>query len=378
MSEQAQEQRVEQALAAFKAGRMVVLLDDEDRENEGDLVLAADFVSADAINFMAREARGLICLALDEQKVRDLDLPLMVSDNRSSRSTAFTVSIEAREGVSTGISAADRAQTVRVAARPGAVAGDIVSPGHVFPLQARPGGVLQRSGHTEGAVDLARLAGLNPAAVICEIMNDDGTMARMPELTAYARTHALPMLTVADLITHRLRNESLVQEESLGEVSVLPVDGGAEPKPWRLSAFRSPLTEAPMVALSLGELGSDTLVRVHKAHLLGDALGVLHAKRSPLSAARRRIEAEGSGVLLLIPDVLDLEAELRAYATGQLPEVVRERGDVIREYGLGAQALNALGLRRIRLLTHRPRRLPSLDAFGIEVSAQLTLENVLS
>ncbi len=370
-------ERISEAIAAFAKGEMLVLVDDEDRENEGDLVLAASFVTPAAINFMATHARGLICLALTEDRVRRLGIPLMVTHNHSNRSTAFTVSIEASEGVTTGISASDRAHTVRVACAPTASAADIVSPGHIFPLQARPGGVLQRSGHTEGAVDLARLAGVEPAAVICEIMNEDGTMARMPDLKAYADRHRLRVLSVADLIAYRLSTESLVSIAGEGTLE-LPVGNAAsgERRTWRTVLLESPLTERPMLALVLGDVAESevpTLVRVHKANVLGDIFGAAAPGRTPLASAKAAIEQAGAGVILLIPEYLDLRAEFASYVEGSAPSSRREQGDVLREYGLGAQALRLLGLGRLRLLTNHVRRLPSLDAFGICVEDQLEL-----
>ena len=361
--------RVSAALEAIKNGRMVILVDDEDRENEGDLVLAAEKCTPAAINFMAREARGLICLSMTDERIRALDLPMMVDQNRASRSTAFTISIEAREGVTTGISAADRAHTVLTAVAEGATARDIVSPGHIFPLRARPGGVLQRTGHTEGSVDLARLAGLEPAGVICEIMNDDGTMARIPDLERFAETHDLILLSIADLIEYRLSREQLVEVEREASV-VLPSRGAWQAKVYRVGDGRE------FVALVHGQVdGTPTLVRVHTASVMGDLVGLEEPSRVQLREALERIEAEGKGVILLLPAVGNVSDDL-AYFIGETIDRPRpERGEVLREYGLGAQVLAHLGLSKIRILTNRPRRIPSLDGYGLEVVEQLLLRD---
>jgi 3,4-dihydroxy 2-butanone 4-phosphate synthase/GTP cyclohydrolase II len=362
-------ERVLKALEKIRSGELVILVDDEDRENEGDLVMAADLVTPEAINFMARFARGLICLTLTEQRVRELELPMMVEENRSARSTAFTISIEAREGVTTGISAADRAHTVLTAVHPHAKPRDLASPGHVFPLRARPGGVLQRSGHTEGSVDLAGLAGRTPAGVICEIMKDDGTMARYPDLVRFAEDHGLHLLSIADLIEYRLQTERLVRRVRSGEV-VLP--SGVR---WHAHVYASSVEERQFLALTLGEVGSATpaLVRVHTGSVLGDVFGVRQGPRVVISDAIERIEAEGSGVILFLPGRLDLARDLAFHVGDEMPSRDADRGEVLREYGLGAQTLADLGLSKIRLLTNRPRRIAGLEGYGLEVVEQLLL-----
>jgi len=363
-------ERVHRALEDIRAGRMVILVDDEDRENEGDLCMAAEKVTPEAVNFMAKYARGLICLTLSEEKVRELDLPMMVDENRSSRGTAFTISIEARHGVSTGISAADRAHTVRTAVAKDARPADLVSPGHIFPLRARPGGVLQRTGHTEGSVDLARLAGLEASGVICEIMNDDGTMARMPECHDFAEKHGLRILSIAELIQYRLQTERLVTRVLAGEIT-LPSG-----RVWKAYAYESAVESRQFLALQLGEVDEQrgTLVRVHTGSVLGDVFSVRGGQRVVAADAVARIEAEGAGVLLFVPGRVDLARDL-AFHTGQeLPAApLEEHGLVLREFGIGAQVLADLGLSRIRLLTNRPRRIAGVDAYGLEVVEQVLL-----
>lgn len=361
-------ERVLRALDEIRAGRMVVLVDDEHRENEGDLCMAAELVTPDAVNFMARHARGLICLSLTPQRVKQLDLPMMVGDNRSSRGTAFTISIEARRGVSTGISAADRARTVLAAVAPDAVPEDLVSPGHVFPLRAQAGGVLQRTGHTEGSVDLARLAGLAPAGVICEVMKDDGTMARYPDLEEFAREHSLRILSIADLIQYRLQTEGLVERVRSGE---LRLSSGVT---WTAHAYRVG-RRRQFLALTLGEIDDrPTSVRVHTGSVLGDVFGIRRDPRMIMADAVERIEAEGRGVVLFLPGPMDLERDLAFHLGDEVERApTPERGEVLREYGLGAQVLADLGLRRIRILTNRPRRIPSLDGYGLEIVEQVIL-----
>ncbi len=363
-------ERVHRALEDIRAGRMVILVDDEDRENEGDLCMAAEKVTPEAVNFMAKHARGLICLTLSEDKVRQLDLPMMVDENRSSRGTAFTVSIEARHGVSTGISAADRAHTVRTAVARDARPADLVSPGHIFPLRARPGGVLQRTGHTEGSVDLARLAGLDASGVICEIMNDDGTMARMPECQQFAEQHGLRILSIAELIQYRLQTERLVTRVLAGEVAM------PSGRTWKAYAYESAVESRQFLALQLGAVDEQrpTLVRVHTGSVLGDVFGARGGQRLVAGDAVARIEAEGAGVLLFVPGRVDLARDL-AFHTGQELPVppAEEHGLVLREFGIGAQVLADLGLRRIRLLTNRPRRVAGVDAYGLEIVEQVLL-----
>jgi 3,4-dihydroxy 2-butanone 4-phosphate synthase/GTP cyclohydrolase II len=360
-------ERVLAALEDIRAGKMVIVVDDEDRENEGDLVMAADLVTPEAINFMVRYARGLVCLSLTEEKIDALELPMMVDDNRSSRSTAFTVSIEARSGVTTGISAADRAHTIKTAVAPDAMPRDLVSPGHIFPLKAKPGGVLQRTGHTEGSVDLARMAGLTPAGVICEIMNDDGTMARYPQLAEFAEKHGLRILSIADLIEYRLSRERMVHKVRSAPV-VMP--SGRE---WTAHVYEVQVgDQRQFVAMTLGEVGPEpTLVRVHTGSLVGDLFGVRMGRRVNLMDAVARIEAEGAGVVLVVPWQPDPAADLAFYLGEPIPMPLQDQGEVLREYGLGAQVLADLGLRRIRTMTNRPRRVPSLEGYGLEIVEQI-------
>jgi 3,4-dihydroxy 2-butanone 4-phosphate synthase/GTP cyclohydrolase II len=364
-------ERVLSALAEIRKGRMVILMDDEDRENEGDLVMAAELVTPEAINFMARHGRGLICLSLTEAKIRALDLQMMVDENRSSRGTAFTVSIEAREGVTTGISAADRAHTIRVAANPNAKPHDVVSPGHVFPLRSRPGGVLQRTGHTEGSVDLARLAGCEPAAVICEIMKEDGTMARAEDLRRFAQDHGLCLLTIEDLIQYRLQNERLVTLVQEDEVVL------GTGRPWRAHVYRAEVENRQFLALVHGEVGPEpTLVRVQTGSVLGDVFGCRAGLRVRIMDAIRRIEDVGKGVVLFIPGRVDLARDLSFHAGDVVPPALRESGQVLREFGLGAQVLSALGLSRIRLLSNQPRRIVGLESYGLEIVEQILVSPV--
>ena len=315
-------ERVHRAIEDIAAGKMVVVVDDEQRENEGDLVMAADLVTADAINFMARFGRGLICLTLEPQKVDELGLPMMVDKNQTKSGTAFTVSIEAREGVTTGISAADRAHTVKVAVAKGAKAGDLVSPGHIFPLRAVAGGVLQRAGHTEGSVDLARLAGRTPAGVICEIMNDDGSMARMNDLERFAETHGLRILSIAELIQYRMQNERLVHKVNEGELVLPPLN-----RTWRAHVYETPGSggRGEMLALTLGEIdASPTLVRVQMGSVIGDVFGVHGGSRVLASEAVARIEKEGKGVILFIPPYGDISSDLD-FHLGREPKVQRPK-----------------------------------------------------
>jgi 3,4-dihydroxy 2-butanone 4-phosphate synthase/GTP cyclohydrolase II len=370
MNEKAME-RVIEALAEMRAGRIVILVDDEDRENEGDLVMAADHVSAEAINFMARHGRGLICLSLTQERVRGLELPMMVEENESSRATAFTVSIEARVGVTTGISAADRAHTVRTAVAPNAGPRDLVSPGHIFPLKARPGGVLQRSGHTEASVDLARLAGCSPAGVICEIMKDDGTMARYPDLVEFATRHGLKILSIADLIEYRLQTEHMVERTKSGE---LVLGSGQR---WTAHAYRTTVEDRQFLALCFGCVTAEpTLVRVHTVSAVGDIFGARAGSRVIAQEAQARIEEEGAGVLLLaFPARSNLDVDLRFHLGEPVPRLPTDQGEVLREFGFGAQILADLGLRRIRLLTNRPRKIAGLEGYGLEVVEQILLQD---
>jgi len=345
----------EELLEEARRGRMFILVDDEDRENEGDLVIPAQFATPDAVNFMARHARGLICLTLTRARVEALGLPLMAQSNGTRHQTAFTVSIEARDGVSTGISAADRARTVAVAINPEAGRDQIVTPGHVFPLVARDGGTLVRAGHTEAAVDLARLAGLNPSGVICEIMNDDGTMARMPDLVAFAQHHNLKLGTIADLIAHRRRTERLVRRVEEGVLTDAP--GG----PWRLMVYASTVDGGEHVALVKGDpaRGGPAPVRMHAVNLLADIAG--RGGPADLHAAMDHVGAQGRGVVVLIRDSKQtaLSERVRAGRDPKAPE--------LRDYGIGAQILADLGVREMVLLSNHPRPIVGLEGYGLTV-----------
>jgi 3,4-dihydroxy 2-butanone 4-phosphate synthase/GTP cyclohydrolase II len=370
---------IAEAVEDIRQGRMVVVCDDEDRENEGDLTLAAQFATAETINFMAKEGRGLICLALTGERCDELGLNLMAAKNESRFETAFTVSIEAREGVTTGISAADRAQTIRAAIDARSGPGDLVQPGHVFPLRARRGGVLERAGQTEAAVDLARLAGLVPAGVVCEVMNDDGTMARVPDLVKYCARHGLKVVTVADLIAYRRAHEAVV--ERVVETA-LPTRFGT----FQILGYRSLVDEKHHVALVMGDVkdAADVLVRVHSECLTGDTF---HSMRcdcgEQLESSLARIAAEGVGVLLYLAQEgrgIGLIDKLRAYRAqdGGLDTVDAnlELGLPVdlRDYGVGAQILADLGLSSIRLLTNNPKKIHGIEGFGLTVSAQLPLK----
>ena len=369
---------IEEAISAYRNGQPVVIVDDEDRENEGDVCIAAEKVTPDAINFMAKHARGLICLALTEERCDALELPLMVRDNTAPLSTAFTVSIEARGKVSTGISAADRAATVLTAIDPDTRPEDLLRPGHVFPLRARRGGVLRRTGHTEASVDLAVLAGLEPAAVVCEIMNDDGSMARVPELLKYSKVHSMPIITVSDLVRHRLRYESLVEPVASPQVETIYGD-------FTVHGYRSLATGEEHLALVRGEIRRDqpTLVRVHSQDLLSDVFGSsAHDAGSQLHMALERIEAEGAGILLyllqegrgigLFNRLKALELEQDGRDTVEASEALGFRADQ-REYGIGAQILRDLGVRSMRLMTNNPSKYVALSGYGLEIEERVPL-----
>jgi 3,4-dihydroxy 2-butanone 4-phosphate synthase/GTP cyclohydrolase II len=361
------------ALEEFKAGKMLIVVDDEDRENEGDLAMAADLVTPEAINFMAKEGRGLICLSITEERVAQLGLPMMTADNQARHHTAFTVSVDARHGTTTGISARERAETIRVAMSRTAGPDDLVVPGHVFPLRARRGGVLVRSGQTEGSVDLARLAGREPAGVICEIMRDDGEMARMPELLEFSRKFDLPIIKVADLIEYRLAQEMLVRP--VAEAKIKPRLGGVTSE-FRALVYATEVEDTEYLALVLGEVSPDKpiLVRVQTASVLRDVLGASpfegdHAATVPL----RMIEEAGAGILLyvfprgrasLVADFKNLGLAGATAASGaEAPTAHAPLTDI----GLGAQVLAHLGARTVRLLTNHPRRIVGLGGYGIEV-----------
>jgi 3,4-dihydroxy 2-butanone 4-phosphate synthase / GTP cyclohydrolase II len=367
-------ERVHRALEDIAAGKMVVLVDDENRENEGDLVMAADMVTPEAINFMAKYGRGLICLSLENDRVDALGLSMMVDTNRTKSGTAFTVSIEAATGVTTGISAADRARTIQVAVARNARAGDVISPGHVFPLRALEGGVLRRTGHTEGSVDLSRLAGRSPSGVICEIMNDDGTMARMSDLEKFCDEHSLRLLSIADLIQYRLQTERLVRQISERTLRLPP--GNHE---WTARVYQTHGADQ-MLALCLGNIdASPTLVRVQMGSTLGDVFAAPHPKRIHASEAIRRIEAEGKGVLLFVPQRSDLVVDLDHYADGVLrpgtgaSKNLLQHEVVQRDIGFGSQVLKDLGVRKMRLLTNLSSRYVGVDGFDLEVIEQVLL-----
>jgi 3,4-dihydroxy 2-butanone 4-phosphate synthase / GTP cyclohydrolase II len=370
-------ERIAGAISDIRAGKMVILVDDEDRENEGDLAMAAQFVTPEAINFMATHGRGLICLALTEEQVERLKLPMMRAPGRvgPALGTAFTVSIEARLGVTTGISAADRAHTVRVAANPETRPDEVITPGHVFPLRARKGGVLVRTGQTEGSVDLARLAGLTPAGVICEIMNEDGTMARMPDLERFGQRHGMRILTIADLIRYRLFTERLVRRASEAMLTLDPT--GTE---WRAIVYETAIDERQFLALVKGDVtqGPPPLCRVHTGSTLADTFAAtLRDGGRHLREAIAHIEEAGRGALVYIAPSGDLRRELEALQANKDRTPYAAANDApLREFGLGAQVLVDLGLHDIRLLTNSPRKIAGIHGFGLNVVERVALHSM--
>jgi 3,4-dihydroxy 2-butanone 4-phosphate synthase / GTP cyclohydrolase II len=370
---------VEEAVREIKQGNIVILVDDEDRENEGDLTMAAEKVTPEAINFMTKYGRGLLCLSMTREKIESLDLPMMVSDNKSPFGTNFTVSIEATRGVTTGISAYDRAVTILTAVDENATSNDLISPGHVFPLRARKGGLLVRAGQTEGSVDLARLSGLTPAGVICEVLNEDGTMARLPDLMVMAERHNLKICTIKDLIQYRMRNEKLVRK---GAETVLPTEFGGD---FRLIVYENEVDSHNHVALVKGEIHPDEpiLVRVHSECLTGDVFGSRRCDcGNQLEKAMHMVEEAGKGVILYMQQEgrgIGLLNKIKAYALqDQGCDTVEANLRLgfkpdLRDYGLGAQMLADLGVKKMRLMTNNPTKIVGLEGYGLEVVEQVPI-----
>ncbi len=371
---------IKQAIEDIRSGKMVILVDDEDRENEGDLTMAAEAVTPEAINFMATHGRGLICLSMTGKKLDELGLPMMVDDNTSQFETGFTISIEAKHGVTTGISAADRAHTILTAVADNAKPSDLVMPGHVFPLRARNGGVMVRIGQTEGSVDLARLAGLKPAGVICEIMDEDGTMARMPSLEKFAKKHGIGICTIADLVEYRLKTESFVR---VAAQTQLPTKFGGD---FKIIAYENDIDNLTHIALVKGEIDPEkpTLVRVHSECMTGDIFGSLRCDcADQLHKSMKMIDKEGSGVILYLRQEgrgIGLVNKLKAYEFQRqgydTVEANRKLGfkDDMRDYGVGAQILVDLGVKNMRLLTNNPKKMIGLEGYGLSVKEQVPIE----
>ena len=372
---------IEEVIEDIRNGKLVILVDDEDRENEGDLCIAAEMVNPEAVNFMAKYGRGLICLTLDRQIVKKLQLPMMVKDNKSPYGTGFTVSIEARTGVTTGISAADRARTIAAAVAPDAKPEDLVSPGHIFPLRARRGGVLERTGQTEGSVDLARLAGMLPAGVICEIMKDDGTMARMPDLEEFAKTHDLKIATIADLVAYRLRRDTLVHRAVEAR---LPSHFGGE---FRAIVYSNDVDKHEHLALVKGDIDpeKEIMVRVHSECLTGDVFGSDRCDcGAQLQEAMRMVSEAGSGVILYMRQEgrgIGLINKLKAYSLQDNKGLDTVDANIelgfkpdLRDYGIGAQILRDLGVRKMCLLTNNPKKIVGLEGYDMEVTRRMSIE----